>query len=79
MSHYYPPKKKIHINKRPKLNFKLVGEVENEKNKENGSSMTKNSFIKSLNKGDSNKNKFKLETDKNKYEYSKKMNLITMN
>ena len=66
-----PPKKKISIYKRPISSFKFKNQEEKVKNIDNIFSMSKSSFIKS-------KSRRNLK-DKNKYEKSKKINLITIN
>ena len=68
--YHYPPKKKISIYKRPKSSFKFINPAEKIKNKDNISSMSKNSFIKFLNKGNLNKAKQKFKSDKNEYKQS---------
>ena len=50
IKNHNPPKKNISIYKRPKSSFKFINPAEKIKNKDNISSMSKNSFIKFLNK-----------------------------
>ena len=66
--YHNPPRKKISIYKKPKSSFKFKNQEEKAKNIDNISSISKNSFIKSLSKRDLKENKHKFKPDKNKFD-----------